>query len=44
MVRGELNKMTRISLEALIVIDVHGNELYPIIISIKLLIFLFLSS
>lgn len=27
MVRGELNKMTRITVEALIVVDVHGNRL-----------------
>jgi hypothetical protein len=25
MVRGELDKMTRITVEALIVVDVHGN-------------------
>lgn len=25
MVRGELNKMTRITVEALIVVDVHGR-------------------
>lgn len=30
MVRGELNKMTRITVEALIVVDVHGNIIYII--------------
>jgi dynein heavy chain len=28
MVRGELNKMTRITVEALIVVDVHGTIQY----------------